>query len=337
LWQEASASYPEGRVVRSRGAGRRSERELHGVPSLPDRNRPLRGCPSRRPAFASFPPPRVDTSIFPIGQGQPAGWPSARNEMTGLFTPKFSTTAVTAAKSAHRPMKKPTLKDAWSGHADCRQCSIRTSVLFAGLDERDFERIHSPIDQFALKHGAVLYRAGEEGSAMFTVRTGLIKLLQYLPDGSQRIVRLAHASDVIGLELMVEPRYHHDAVALQPTDVCRFPVDIVRQLSFDNPKLHQELMLRWHHALSEADAWLTELSTGPAKQRVARLLLRLADGKEGNKCELFSREDMGAMLGITTETASRTIAEFKRKALLNETTTNRFRLDLVHLRRIADS
>jgi CRP/FNR family transcriptional regulator, anaerobic regulatory protein len=78
-------------------------------------------------------------------------------------------------------------------------------------------------------------------------------------------------------------------------------------------------MARWQRALSEADAWLTELSTGSARQRVARLLLRLVRDRESSECELFSREDMGAMLGVTTETTSRTIAEFKRQSLLVET------------------
>jgi hypothetical protein len=45
---------------------------------------------------------------------------------------------------------------------------------------------------------------------------------------------------------------------------------------------------------------------------------------------------MGAMLGITTETASRTIAEFKRKSLLAEVRANQFLLDIPNLRRIAE-
>jgi hypothetical protein len=45
---------------------------------------------------------------------------------------------------------------------------------------------------------------------------------------------------------------------------------------------------------------------------------------------------MGAMLGITTETASRTIAEFKRQSLLIETSPNQFLLDIPNLRRLAE-
>jgi CRP/FNR family transcriptional regulator len=69
---------------------------------------------------------------------------------------------------------------------------------------------------------------------------------------------------------------------------------------------------------------------------VARLLLRLASDNTNSECHLFSREDMGAMLGITTETTSRTIAEYKRQSLLVETSPNLFLLDIPNLRRIAD-
>jgi CRP/FNR family transcriptional regulator len=231
--------------------------------------------------------------------------------------------------------KNVTLREAWSGKADCLNCSLRASVLFAGLLERDFERIHDPIDQYHLTAGTVLYRAGDDGEYMFTLRSGFLKLVQYLPDGSQRIVRLARPTDVLGLEAILDSRYQHDAVVLQPTEVCRFPARVVRSLGAENPELHRELMARWQRALTEADAWLTELSTGSARQRVARLLLRLARGWESSECDLFSREDMGAMLGITTETTSRTIAEFKRQSLLVEVGTNRFLLDIPNLRRVA--
>ncbi|MEA3273935.1 MAG: Crp/Fnr family transcriptional regulator [Pseudomonadota bacterium] len=233
-------------------------------------------------------------------------------------------------------VKHVSLREAWSGEADCLNCSLRASVLFAGLEERDFERIHDPIDQFLLTPGTALYHAGNSGDYMFTVRSGSLKLFQYLPDGSQRIVRLARTTDVLGLEALLEDRYQHDAVALQDTEICRFPARVVRDLLKESPKLHHELMARWQRALSEADAWLTELSTGSARQRVARLLLRLVRDRESSECDLFSREDMGAMLGITTETTSRTIAEFKRQSLLVDTSPNRFLLDIPNLRRIAE-
>ena len=232
-------------------------------------------------------------------------------------------------------MKFVSDKDAWEGQADCLSCTLRNSVLFAGLEGPDFDLIHQPIDLYALPPGSTLYRAGDTGDRMYTIRTGILKLVQYLPDGTQRIVRLLRGTDVAGMEALLGEPYQHDAVVLQPTQTCSLPVSVVKTLSQTNPVLHKELLKRWQKALTEADAWLTELSTGSAKQRVARLLLRLVSNDQTSECTLFSREDMGAMLGITTETASRTIAEFKRQSLLIETQPNIFLLDIPNLKHIA--
>ncbi|MCU7797679.1 MAG: Crp/Fnr family transcriptional regulator [Candidatus Thiodiazotropha sp. (ex Myrtea spinifera)] len=233
-------------------------------------------------------------------------------------------------------VKNVTFKEARDGTADCLQCSIRESVLFAGVEDSAFEKLHDPIDQYTLPVGATLYHAGDMGEKLYTIRSGIIKLVQYLPDGSQRIVRLIRTTDVTGLEILVGETYQHDAVVLQETEVCALPVRVVNNLSSENPGLHKELLNRWQRALTEADAWLTELSTGSAKQRIARLLLRLVKNREESQCSLFAREDMGAMLGITTETASRTIAEFKRQSLLVETAPNQFLLDIPNLTRLAE-
>ena len=233
-------------------------------------------------------------------------------------------------------MKFITDKEAWEGQADCLSCTLRNSVLFAGLEEKDFDQIHQPIDIYTLPPGATLYRAGDKGDRLFTIRSGILKLVQYLPDGTQRIVRLLRTTDVAGLEALLGQPYQHDAVVLQPTQACTLPVSVVQALSQTNPVLHKELLSRWQKALEEADAWLTELSTGSAKQRVARLLLRMVRDEQSSECTLFSREDMGAMLGITTETASRTIAEFKRRSLLVETRPNHFLLDIRNLEHIAE-
>ncbi|MBW9263738.1 MAG: Crp/Fnr family transcriptional regulator [Candidatus Thiodiazotropha sp. (ex. Lucinisca nassula)] len=233
-------------------------------------------------------------------------------------------------------VKIVSFKEARDGVADCLKCSLRESVLFADLKEEDFETLHDPIDQYTLPVGSTLYHSGDKGDRMYTVRSGILKLVQYLPDGSQRIVRLIRSTDITGLECILGEAYQHDAVVLQETEVCALPVRVVDNLSKENPALHLELLNRWQRALKEADAWLTELSTGSAKQRVARLLLRLVKDTHESQCSLFAREDMGAMLGITTETASRTIAEFKRQSLLIETAPNQFLLDTPNLHRIAE-
>ena len=234
-------------------------------------------------------------------------------------------------------MNHTTQREAWQGQANCSLCAIRNSVLFAGLTESDFQKLHKPIDQFELKAGSKIYSAGESAEFMYTIRSGLVKLIQYLPDGTQRIVRLLRTADVVGLEAVIDPAYKHDAIVLHQAEVCRYPASAAKELDHTNPELHRELMNRWKSALEEADSWVTEFSTGSSKQRVARLLIMLAKGNIANSCALFSREDMGAMLGITTETASRMIAEFKRQHLIVKITPSEYQCDIPKLEEISYS
>ncbi len=202
--------------------------------------------------------------------------------------------------------------------------------------EKDFELLHEPVEQVTMKPGEILYKAGDQGHHLFTVRSGLIKLIQYLPDGTQRIVRLVRSSDVLGLEVLVNSRYEHEAVVLRKTEMCRYPEEAVIRLSQANPVLHKDLMTRWQKALTEADAWLTQLSTGAAKKRMANLLLLLLE-KDASDCYLFSREDIGSILSITIETASRIISDFKRQKLMKEIRPNHFDLDIAGLEAVIAS
>lgn len=208
-------------------------------------------------------------------------------------------------------------------------------MLFAELREEDFDLIHLPIDEFALDAGVTLYEAGCAGKALFTIRSGLVKLVQYLPDGTQRIVRLLRQGATAGLEVLVGQPYEHTAIVLRTAVVCRLPKEVVERLSRETPRLHSQLMRRWYSALHQADEWLTELSTGSARQRVARLMLHFLEDGGGATFRLTSREDVGAMLGITTETASRTVAELKRAGVIRAAGQNDFSCDRAALEDVA--
>ncbi len=223
-------------------------------------------------------------------------------------------------------VKPSQIETAWKGRADCRACGVRALVLFADLQEQDFDLIHKPIEEIHIEVGQRLYHANTPGRSLFTLRSGLIKLVHLGADGSQRIVRLLRPGATAGLEVLVGSEYAHDAIALQPVTACRIPCEVVDKLSRETPRLHTQLMQRWHDSLRQADDFLTELSTGRATKRLGRLLLQLAE-PDGSVI-LPTREDMGAMLGMTLEHASRTVSELKRLDAIFEISGNRYRCDL---------
>lgn len=232
-------------------------------------------------------------------------------------------------------MEKYKIEVAWSGHSNCRKCGIRELVLFADLEEQDFTHIHQPINDLQYQKGSLIYAQGEDSGAIFTIRSGVVKLIQYLPNGRHRIVRLLRQGDVAGLEALFGQSYEHTSIALQTVLTCRIPCEVIHRLNRETPRLLNPLMERWRRSLHRADEWLTTLSTGSARARVARLFLHLLDEGARPTCHLFSREDVGAILGLTTETASRVIAELKRGDALTELKTNLFSCNRQRLEEIS--
>lgn len=224
------------------------------------------------------------------------------------------------------------------GEKDCESCGIREHSLFKNLTTEDFRLIDQPIHDLDLESHSTLFDEGSAGTHLFTIRRGLVKLVRFQPDGSQRIIRLLTAGDIAGLEITASASYDSTAIAVTPVSACRIPHGVIIRLEKESPRLHGQLVHKWHEALKQADDFIADLASGNARQRLSRLLLRLSQHDSERDVLLPSREDVGAMLGITTETASRTVASFRREQLLTpiDKLGRHFTVDATRLSAIAD-
>jgi CRP-like cAMP-binding protein len=207
-------------------------------------------------------------------------------------------------------------ESAWRGTSDCRNCGIREMVLFADLNEQDFNLIHAPIDDLVYQPGQVLYEASDQALGVFTLRNGMVKLVRVTADGRERVVRVLFAGDVVGLEALATGRYDSQAVALSEVSLCRIPLDVVHQLGANSPRLHRKLMEKWQSALKQADDWLAELNFGTARQRVMHFIRKMYEVSEDGTATLFGRDDMGAMMDLKLETVSREVTVLVRAGVM---------------------
>ena len=189
-------------------------------------------------------------------------------------------------------MKTIEIKSAWQGNSDCNACSIRSSALFAELNEEDFSKIHSPIDDLRFEANAGIYTQGDSAEYLFTLREGYIKLLHINSDGSTRIVRLVMPGDLFGMEALLGKIYAHSATALSNIHLCRIPKAI-----------------------------FSEINTGRIEIRLARFFLRIAKvSGDVAVAPLFKREDMGLMMDVKFETISRALASMAEQGLISNIT-----------------
>ena len=86
----------------------------------------------------------------------------------------------------------------WVGRSDCAHCAIRNRVLFADLPRDELNVALLAVNDLVYQPDRLLYRIGEQGKVLYTVRRGMVKLVRDLADGTERVVRLLKAGDVAG-------------------------------------------------------------------------------------------------------------------------------------------
>jgi len=218
-------------------------------------------------------------------------------------------------------MRDVEIKIAWQGKSDCQVCAIRSSALFAELNEDDFSKIHLPISDIKFDANSSIYKQGDDGEHVFTLREGFVKLLRVNEDGTERIVRLIKQGDLFGMEALLSNKYENAAISLSSVYLCKIPVHVLKTLGENSPRLHRQMMRKWGEALSESQSWFSEINTGRAELRLARFLLRLSYEANGFLCApLFKREDMGLMMDLKLETVSRTLSLLTEQNFVSDVT-----------------
>ena len=209
----------------------------------------------------------------------------------------------------------------WLGRSDCKRCGVRHMMLFSGLQESDFDHLLAPIDNFRYQERTLFYHQGDQSSKVYSIRRGIIKLVQTQADGTERIVRLLGPGALIGLEALLDKPYRHTAIALQELNICRIDTATLRQLEMEKPWLSEKIMRHWEQHLSFADRWISEMSSGSVRSRTLKLIrfLHELQGDGADTVQFFGYEDMASMLGTSRETFSRIVGDLKNEGVLSKT------------------
>ncbi|MEN9434664.1 MAG: hypothetical protein RLZZ422_2253 [Pseudomonadota bacterium] len=210
-----------------------------------------------------------------------------------------------------------------AGHV-CQSCQIRHLSIFAKMSAEQLGQVTQDFHPSVVTFGGqdTLYYQGDPAPYAYTVRSGFVKLLSILPNGRTHIVRVLHAGDLFGFEGIVGGKYAHTAMALTKVDLCRFSLHELMAIKHDYPEVDGLLTQRWIQSLMKAEDMLVELGAKKTGERLGAFLIRWCEtapkGIEGWVPLPLSRVEIGELLGMTVETVSRALSEWKRQGLFQE-------------------
>lgn len=195
--------------------------------------------------------------------------------------------------------------------------------FFAGLSHEDVAAINPLFREFGFEAGAPIYFAGDTAERLYVVAAGKVKLLRHALSGQERVLDLLLPGDFFGtLPVMGETTYPDTAQAHTTCCVLSVSAQDFQTILQRYPAVSIALLEIVSDRLHAAREMLHQAGAAPVESRVASLLLRLAEraGDERSEGWLIQmplgRQDIADMLGITVETASRTLSQFRKDGLI---------------------
>lgn len=222
------------------------------------------------------------------------------------------------------------------GKCDCKFCPLSERGVAPDIVATFTSEMISSMLHQELAKGSSLYSQDDCAEYIYVIHDGVVKLEQRLPTGEHRILRLLRKGDISGIESITARRYQHDATALTRLLICKIPANIAFDLTRQNHKLVLALLDNWQQALVTTELCVTKFSSGYSRHRVARLLIWLAEHSPEHDFFIPNRKDIGRMLGMTQETASRIIADMRREKKLSLLSDGRAIADVSTLKNLVN-
>ena len=206
----------------------------------------------------------------------------------------------------------------------CSTCSLRESCLPVGLTDEELEHIDHRLVTVLRKvaHGEALFSAGDRFDAVFEIWTGFFKTVVATSQGRQQVTGFPMGGELMGLDGIDTGRYSVDAVALEDSQVCVIPFEVLETLGREIPMLQKQFHRIMSREIVKDHSVMLQLGSMHAEERVAAFLLNLTErlrarGFSASSVVLrMSREEIGSYLGVKLETVSRAFSKFQASGLL---------------------
>jgi CRP-like cAMP-binding protein len=217
---------------------------------------------------------------------------------------------------------------------------LKQSPLFNSLENADLEGLVSSMRVQSLKQGQALFYKGDEGTALYIIKRGAIKIVLPSKIGDEIIVTIFTVNDFFGEMALLdgEPR-SANAVAIEPTEV--FVLNRNNFLSFlkSNINAIQSILSSLSKRLRLTDEFLEDTCFLSISARLAKKLVELAEShgkKEEDIVNIdlnLTQKELGDMIGATRESTNKELKMLRDRGLIS-TDGNRIKIhDMVRLKR----
>jgi len=207
---------------------------------------------------------------------------------------------------------------------NCPGCPVLPNLLFREASSEQFSELECIFRPTRLHRNHVLYLEGSSAQHLFGLRSGLVKLVNLLENGKERIVRVLFPGAVFGFEALTKTACPVTAVVLQDSEICVVPCDEFLSLLQTSTDTALGVIRYLVSEVTRVRSQIADMSFKDARMRVTTFVLSLVPPDE-LKSSLtasitlpFSTLEIGEILELSPETVSRTWSALRRDGLIEK-------------------
>jgi len=214
--------------------------------------------------------------------------------------------------------------------------------LFNSLSDSDLKSLSECVRLQSLKKGQTLFRKGDEGSFLYIIKQGTIKIVLPSRLGDEVIVTIFSEGDFFGEMALFdgEPR-SADALAMESSKIYMLSRNDFLLFLQSNINAMKSILSQLTNRLRNTDDFLEGACFLSVSARLAKKLLDLADSygqQDGDSVYIdlnLTQKELGDMIGSTRESINKELKILRDKGLITNQENKIQIIDMTRLKRRA--
>lgn len=211
---------------------------------------------------------------------------------------------------------------------------------FRALRAADRDVIAAATREQRAAAGQTIFVEGQPADSVWAVKEGLVHIVKHGPEGREIVLEVIPPAELFGAVVALEDRpYPASAVAAEDTVVWRMPAALARELCQKYPTLRAAILEQVTARLRSAHERLRSVALERVEQRLARVILTLADKigqqKDGVTILNVTRQELADMIGSTVESTIRVTSKWQQAEIISSSRHQLGLTDPAALKKIA--
>jgi CRP/FNR family transcriptional regulator len=220
---------------------------------------------------------------------------------------------------------------------------LKKSNFFSSVSEPTQKEISRLFTEEKYQRDDYVFFEGDAPEWFHIVKEGKVKLVKHSDTGKDVILQIFAPGDIFGEASLFDRKpYPASAQVMEPATILKLSRKDFFLFFGRHPFVATEMIMDLGRQLREAHATIKSLAVDRVEQRIANILLKLADKlgtgeKSGIMLNLaLTRQDLADMAGTTVETTIRVMSRFTKSKIIKPVSGKIFILDSQALKRISE-